>query len=58
LNKKDILLGDGAINEVCKAPCPRQGSWIVTIIQPVGQDATPAKNKNKLCKMAVIFIDI
>ena len=32
--------------------------WIVTIIQPVGQDAKPVKTKNKIGKMALIFIDI
>jgi hypothetical protein len=31
---------------------------IVTIIQPVGQDAKPAKTENKPGEMAVIFIDI
>ena len=31
---------------------------ILTIIQPVGQDAKPVKPENKLGKMAVIFIDI
>mgnify|MGYP005709915357 CR=1 FL=1 len=32
--------------------------WIVTIIQPVGQDTRPVKIKNKIGKIAVIFIDI
>ena len=31
---------------------------ILTIIQPVGQDAKLVKLENKLGKMAVIFIDI
>ena len=56
---KDILCGGGAIQDVSAAPCPRQGRYrIVTIIVPVGQDARPVKTKNKLGKIAVIFIDI
>jgi len=42
----------------CSAMPASRRCRILTIIQPVGQDAKQAKPKNKLNKIAVIFIDI